>query len=104
MLKIKKEKFTSRELQNGFKFVKVDDKFLKITKAVRTKEKYVLICGKDNVTLDAFKIDYVFETEDRDIKYINEDVLDIDVDKVNIIEEIVSFDKWYKKQKNLKTA
>lgn len=101
MLKIKKSKFTSRELQNGFKFVKVNDKLLKIKKAIRTKEKYELICGENDVVVNAFNVDYIYEIEDRDIKIISEETLEVNIDKIEIIESLDDFTKWYRKTKQI---
>ena len=57
MLKIARKSFTSRELENGFKFIMVDDVFMKITKAVRTVNDYTFTVGEKNITLNAFEID-----------------------------------------------
>lgn len=96
MLKIARKSFTSRELENGFKFVMVDDVFMKITKAVRTVNDYTFTVGEKNITLNAFEIDYVYETEDRDIKIISDITMDIEVSKIKVIESITDFSNWFK--------
>lgn len=96
MLKIARKSFTSRELENGFKFVLVNGVYMKITKAVRTINDYTFTVGEKDLQLNAFDIDYVYETEDRDIKIISDTTLEIEASKIKIIENVTDFSRWFK--------
>ncbi len=96
MLRIARKRFTARELENGFKFVLVDGIFMKIIKADRTINDYTFTVGEKNIKLNAFEIDYIYETEDRDIKIISDQTLDIEASKIKIIESINNFSLWFK--------